>query len=114
MRSVIGSNDVNGAVCQAGSNGVNVSVGPQRRVDLEPSVVVEGALLSKEQMMWSHLCRDSNATGLGGPNDFHRTRCRQVADVKSGACLFSEEYVTGNDDFLRDSGPSREAEPRRH
>ena len=95
VRGVVGGDDVDGAVGQAGAQRLDVGGGAQRRVDLVDRVVGRGQLVGEQQVVRGDLGGDVPAARLGPADDLDRAGRGDVADVQPGADVRGEQARRG-------------------
>ena len=110
MWRVVGRHRVDGPVRQCLPYGLDVLVGPQRRVDLVGRVVAEHLSGSQHEVMRRNLRRDIDATLFGPPDHVDRLGAGHMANVQPGSGEFGDLYISSNHARLGRCRPSRESE----
>ena len=110
---VVGGEDVEGAVFDAGDDGKPVRLGAEGRVHLEVGVVGGDALLGEGDVVGRGLTSDAQSARFGAAKNLDRVTRGDVlhVDVRSG--VFGEDAVARYDKILGGVGPALEAKLQR-
>ena len=111
MRSVVGDDAVDGAVDDAGQQGIAVFLGTQGRIDLQGGVViVADGIFVQEQVMRGRLAGYLQAFRFSCTDHFQAACGGDVLNVQRAAGQTGQGDVAGDLDFLAFGGPTQHAQ----
>jgi len=114
VRSVVGGDDIDSAVAQAGHEGLHISAAAQGGIHLEIGVVLFQRLLGESQVVRHHLTGHPYPIILGAAHQFNPLGRGDVGDMDMSAGEFGQGNIAGDHHRLGNVGDARQAQPGRH
>ena len=108
---MIGGDDFQGAVLEAGDNGLHVLLGAQRRGHLVVAVEVAQALVGEGEMMRRGFAADLDAASAGLANQFDTARGGDVQDAQPAAGQLGQGDIPVDHDLLGRGRHASQSQP---
>ena len=112
MRSVIRSDDIDGAVFQSLFYRFNILQRAQRGVHLRISVVRTDFIINKRKMMRRHFTGHFDPFMFAFTNQFDRPLCAHMTDMISGIGVFGKSQIPCDHDLFGDAWNSGQSQFR--
>ena len=107
---MVGGDHVDGALPQAGNNGMYVLSGAQGRIDPGQRPLGEHLVLGERKVLGTGLAGDSDPFFLHLPDNFHASGGGHMADMDAGPRLLGQHGVPHHHNLLRDGRPPLQPE----